>query len=387
MAIGKRKKERDEQSVFSVPQTAGNNHPFVSLSNYCPKSKCDMALYKSLREAIPIIDAAIYKIIRLIGSFEVVCDNKAAEYELKKFLKTVNVGGTRNGIDAFTTTFFEQLLTYGTAVGEMVTDGRTITHLYNADLKSIALTQGDSALDIIISTDNGYGSFIPVRYPELILLSVHNPEPGEIYGNSVLKGLPFVSDVLLKIYNTIGINWERVGNVRFAVTYKPQNDAIDRAYAKERAMQVASEWSKTMQGGSAVRDFVAIGDVNIKAIGSDNQILDSEVPGRQMLEQIVAKLGIPPFLLGLSWSTTERMSYQQADILTSEIDSYRRELDPIITKICDLYLRLNGVSCDFEIRWNDITLQDITELAHSRYYDAQTQQILNEMGGEKTEQQ
>ena len=387
MAILKRKKESSEQSVISVPQTAEHGNPFVSLSNCYGGNKCEMALYKALREAIPIIDAAIYKLVRLVGSFEVLCDDKYAEKQLKHFLKNVNVGGTRWGIDAFVSTFFEQLLTYGTAVGEMVTDGDTITHLYNADLKSVSFSQGKNPLDIVISTDNGYGNFTPVPYPGLVLWSVHNPEPGEVYGTSVLKGLGFVSDVLVKIYNTIGINWERVGNVRFAVTYKPQNDAVDKAYAKQRAMQVASEWSKTMQGGNIVRDFVAVGDVNIRTIGADNQILDSEVPGRQMLEQIVAKLGIPPFLLGLSWSTTERMSYQQADILTSEIDSYRRELEPVIMKICNMFLRLNGFMSDCEIKWNEITLQDITELSRSRYYDAQTQQILDEIGGEQTEQQ
>ncbi len=386
MAKGRKKKETPTQDVVCVPQTANNKHPFWSLGSYNPKALCDMELYKSLREAVPVIDAAIFKIIRLMGSFDVVCSDRMAQRELEYFLKNVNVGGTRRGIEAFTSTFFEQLLTYGTAVGEIITNGRTITHLYNADLKSISLSQGNNALDIVISSDNGFGSFVPVKYPQLVLLSVHNPQPGEIYGTSILKGLPFVSDILLKIYNTIGINWERVGNVRFAVTYKPQNDSVDRAYAKERAMQVASEWKKTMQSGGDVRDFVAIGDVSIKAIGADNQILDSEVPGRQMLEQIVAKLGIPPFLLGLSWSTTERMSYQQADILTSEIDAYRRELEPTVNKICDLFLRLNGYNCDFEITWDEITLQDIKELAHSRYYDAQTQQILSEIGGDNTEQ-
>lgn len=268
----------------------------------------------------------------------------------------------------------------------MVTDGSTVTHLYNADLKGVSLSQGSSALDIIVSADNGNGNFVPVKYPSLILMSVLNPEPGAIYGTSILKGLPFVSDILLKIYNTLGTNWERVGNVRFAVTYKPQNDAIDKAYAKERAMLVASEWSKAMSTGSgAAKDFVAVGDVSIKAIGADNQILDSEVPVRQMLEQIVAKLGIPPFLLGLSWSSTERMSYQQADILTSEIEYYRRQLEGIISQICRLFLRLHGFDCDFEIDWEDITLQDITELARSRYYDAQSNKIIAETGGETTD--
>ena len=385
MAIRKKKKDSPESAVVAVPQTSSSNHPFMNLSNYNPISTADMALYKSLREAIPVIDAAIYKIIRLIGSFNVECENEAAGQILSDFLSSVSVGGTRKGIDAFISTFLEQLLTYGTSVGEMVTDGNTITHLYNADLKGISLCEGNSALDIIVSTDKGNGTFTPVKYPSLVLLSVHNPEPGNIYGTSILKGLPFVSDILLKIYNTMGTNWERVGNVRFAVTYKPQNDVMDKAYAKERAMLVANEWSKAMSSKStAAKDFVAVGDVSIKAIGADNQILDSEIPVRQMLEQIIAKLGIPPFLLGLSWSTTERMSYQQADILTSEIEFYRRELNPIISQICRLFLRLKGYDCNFSINWDHVTLQDITEISRSRYYDAQTRKLDYETGGEKS---
>ena len=89
-----------------------------------------------------------------------------------------------------------------------------------------------------------------------------------------------------------------------------------------------------MQAGrqGAVRDFVAVGDVDIKVIGADSQVLDSEVPVRQILEQLIARTGIPPFLLGLSWSSTERMSAQQADLLTSEITAIRRSLEPAVRR-------------------------------------------------------
>lgn len=378
MAIGKNKKKPPEKSAVAVPQTSKKTHPFSLLGSYSPAAGTDMALYKSLREAIPIIDAAIFKIIRLIGTFEVECESKAATRELSDFLKKVPVSGTQTGINAFISAFLEQLLTYGTAVGEMVTDGLTVTHLFNSDLKSVMLCEGESPLDVSVCSDDGKGGFAPVKYPELILLSALNPQPGQLYGTSLLKGLPFVSDVLLKIYNTIGINWERVGNVRFAVTYKPQNDTLDKAYAQQRAMLVAEEWSKTMDSSSAVKDFVAVGDVSIKAIGADNQILDSEVPVREMLEQIVAKLGIPPFILGLSWSTTERMSHQQADILTSEIEAYRHIIEPVIRKICDLWLRMNGYADSFSIKWESVTLQDISELSKSRYYDAQADKLIRE---------
>lgn len=385
MAIGKNKKHKTVKNALAVPQTGKRNHPFSLLSGYTPQRNADMSLYRALREAIPVIDAAIFKIVRLMGGFEVVCESKEATEALAAFLRNVKVGGTQCGIDSFMSVFIEQLLTYGTAIGEIVTDGRSISHLFNSDLRCVTLCEGKSPLDVTVCAESTGGEAVPVRYPELVLLSVLNPEPGKLYGTSILKGLPFVSDILLKIYNTVGINWERVGNVRFAVTYKPQNDTLDMAYAQERASLVADEWSKTMDSSGSVKDFIAIGDVSIKAIGADNQILDSEVPVRQMLEQIVAKLGIPPFILGLNWSTTERMSAQQADILTSEIEFYRRTVEPVIRKICSLWLRMNGYADNFTVNWEDITLQDITEIARSRYYTAQAEKIENERAGETNE--
>ncbi len=385
MALGKRKKHSAVREVVSVPQTGSPSHPFSLLSSCMPACPADTRLYMGLREAVPVIDAAISKLVRLLGEFRVICEDGEAEKELSHFLDTVSVGGTRQGINAFIGTFFEQLLTMGTAVGEMVINSSTVTHLFNSPLDSVYLCEGKSPLDIVINAEDSKGVFTPVRYPELILLSVHNPEPGKIYGTSVLKGLPFVSDVLLKIFNSLGLNWERVGNVRFAVTYKPSDSTVDKAYAQERAMQVAREWGNTMKAGGPVKDFVAVGDVSIKAIGADNQILDSEIPVRQLLEQIVAKLGIPPFLLGLNWSTSERMSYQQADILTSEIDAYRREITPVIKRICRTFLNLHGYGCDFTVEWDNLTLQDISLIAQSELYTAQRDRIYHEIGGEKDE--
>ena len=150
-----------------------------------------------------------------------------------------------------------------------------------------------------------------------------------------------------------------------------ENDGM----AEERCKRVAQEWSAAMQSGreGAVRDFVASGDVEIKVIGADNQILDSEVPVRQILEQLVARTGIPPFLLGLSWSSTERMSAQQADLLTSELWALRRTVEPALLKICKYYLALEGLDDRVEILWDDISLQDITEEAKADLYRAQAE--------------
>lgn len=369
----KKSKEESKSIAKVVPKTAGN-----SIFNFYNSafSVREMRLYDELREKIPIIDAAICKIVRLIGDFSVVHEDIEAQNKLNYFLRTVKVGGLGIGIDTFLSVYVDQLLTYGTAIGEMVVDWDNFEFvaLYNASLEDVELKQNENPLEVEIYRNPFKSDGKKVENPDLILLSSLNIKPGNVYGESILKGLPFVSEILHKIYETIGKNWQRVGEVRYAVTYNPGSDSGERTFAKERAMAIADEWSKAMRSND-VNDFVAVGDVQIKVIGADNQILDSQVPVRQLLEQIIAKLGIPPFLLGLSWSTTEKMSSQQADILTSELEFYRRKLTPIILKICSLFLRMNGYSEECEVLWGDINLQDAVELSRARLQNARAEKM------------
>lgn len=367
------KKKAADKNICAV-QTAESRyrrHPFGVLSDY--SADCvQYRLFETLRESVPLIDGALDKIVRLTGDFDVKCKSRVAQSALRQFLKNVKVGANGRGIACFINSYLNQLLTYGTAVGEIVpySDKSGIAALYNASLDSVELKCGDSPLDLLICSRSGVGEAVPVKNPSLIFHTALNPAPGKAYGRSILRGLPFVSDILLKIFNAIGENWERVGNIRFAVSC-----SSDGANAKERAQQIARQWSLAMSDKEQTRDFVSVGDVSIKVIGADNQILDSEVPVRQLLEQIVAKLSVPPFLLGLSWSSTERMASQQCDILTSELEWYRTLITPVIDKICRTFLRMSGFEDSVEIEWSNINLQDETELAQARLWRAQALEI------------
>lgn len=356
--------------------------PLFGLDRYVPAAAANLALYDALRSAVPVLDAAIDKLVRLTVGFEAHCENAAADEALQRFLFDVPLAGCGYGVHAFLCAYLDQLLTYGTAVGEIAVRDGHVAGLYNAPLRNIELRRAPDGLRAEVCA--GGVEKLPVPCPQFILLSALSPAPGALHGTSLLHSLPFVSSVLLKIFAATGQNWERVGNIRFAVTYKPQNDAVDRTLAKERAIQIASQWSEAMQPGSRARDFVTVGDVSIRAIGADAPIPDSEVPVRQMLEQLLAKTGLPPFMLGLSWSSTERMSAQQADLLTSELESYRAVLTPVLRRILRTFLRMEGFTQEPEIVWNDVTLQDEVELSRARLYDAQAKQILQHTQKEAT---
>lgn len=376
---------RKKTGPLRVQLRDGDAHPFSLLAGYVPLGGGETRLYREIREAVPIVDAAITKLVRLTGGFCVKCGNARAEKELAAFIKNVDTGRGQRGLQSFLDCYLDSMITCGRAVGEIVPNpSGDIAAVLCGDVCQVQVKEGDTPLKFELCSMGGFGEMAkPLPYQELLLFTPYNPEADSPYGVSMLRSMPFLADVLMKIYSSIGSNFERSGNVRYAVIYKPQGDVLDRAYARERTEQIAQQWTEAMQSGKtgSVRDFVALGDVEIKAIGADSQMLDCEMPVRLILEQLIAKTGIPPFMLGLTWSSTERMSTQQADLMTSELTAIRRSLTPVIERICYLWMSMHGYCEDIEVVWDDIDLLDQVEEARAELYRAQAAEIVNGKGG------
>ncbi|MBQ7802025.1 MAG: serine/threonine protein phosphatase [Oscillospiraceae bacterium] len=377
------KRKKTPAPVAAVCQLRdGRTHPFGALRGYVPLGTSEDRVYRELREGIPVLDAAVGKLVRLSGGFRVECREQAAQRKIDEFLRTVPCGRGQMGINNFLAGYLDSLLTYGRAVGEMVVAGGKLRAVCWGDVTALQIEEGENPLETVIWGPDESGRLRPLPYQQLLLFTTMNPEPAHPYGVSMFRGMPFLAEILMKIYQTIGTNWERAGNVRYSVICKGDEN-LDPVMAQERGKQVAQEWARAMEEGKTgtVRDFVAVGDVEIKVIGGESPILDSQVPVRQIMEQLVAKTGLPPFLLGLNWSTTERMSTQQADILTSELWAIRRTVEPAVEKICRTFLALEGLDNRVEILWDDISLQDITEEAKADLYRAQAEKARAEARG------
>ncbi len=356
----------------------GARHPFHSLDGYIPLGDPAFALYRAIREAVPVVDAAILKLVRLAGGLVARCDDPRAEEALNQFLATVPTGRNQQGIQSFLDCYLDSLLTCGRAVGEIVLDGAgsDIAAVLCGNVETVEIEEL-SPLSLQLWQREETGARRKLPYQELLLFTPYQPTPENPYGTSLLHAMPFLSNILLTIFQSLGSNWERAGNLRYSVVYKPGEDSLDAGLAQSRAQQLASEWSAAMQSSKhgAVRDFVSVGDVDIRVIGAEANIPDCQVPIRLLIEQLVAKTGIPPFMLGLNWSTTERMSAQQADIMTSELTALRRTLTPPLEKLCRFWLRLHGMNPQVCIDWDEINLQDGVEEARAMLYRQQARRL------------
>lgn len=370
------KKSKAEKSF--EPPVANASQPFDSYYNVLSGGNFYQSeLYSQVRASLPVVDAAIGKIIRLVGNFSIKTDDESCEELLEEFKNTVKVNLTSTSLGSFLEEYLDNLLTFGKAVGEILVDENTgeVIGLVNSDSENFHVRAGKSPVDRVYTVRNGKKEKI-LPNPERILFTALNPTYKNPEGVSLLRGVPQLAEILMKIYGCIGKNFDRVGNVRYAVTYKPSSES-DGAFSKDRAMLIAKEWADGMTSAKhgVIKDFVAVGDIDVKVIGADNQLIDTEVPVRQLTEQILSKLSIPPFLLGLNWTSTERMSTQQVDILTSELEYYRRLLNPVIRQIATAYLKAHGSDGKIEIIWDNINLQDESELAKARLNNAQAEAL------------
>ena len=374
------KQKRREPPAAVVQVRRGEGQAFGVLDRYVPLRGGEIALYRAIREGVPILDAAIWKLVRLCGGVGVRCADPKAQAGLEAFFRTVDTGWGQRGIQSFLDRYLDDLFTCGHGLGEIVLtpDGTEIAALLCADPEQVEVKIGDSPLDFRLCRA-GLGERQELPWQELLLFTPFQPTGDAPCGVSLLRSMPFLAGILLKIFQATGQNWERAGNLRFAVVCKPGEG--EEAFAQERCGLLAREWSAAMQAGreGSVRDFVAVGDVDIKVIGADGPILDSQAPVRQILEQLVARTGIPPFMLGLSWSSTERMSAQQADMLTTEITAIRRAVEPALCRTAELWLRLHGFDGRAEIVWEDINLQDMVEEARAELYWAQAEKLRREL--------
>lgn len=141
----------------------------------------------------------------------VTCQDKEAERALNHFLRTVPVGWNQKGIQAFLDSYLDCLLTCGRAVGEIVPsrDGRDIAAVLCGRVSDVQVKEGDSPLEVLLALRRPDGRTEVLPRQELLLFTPYHPSPEHPYGVSLLHSPAFLSGVLLKIYQTLGANWER----------------------------------------------------------------------------------------------------------------------------------------------------------------------------------
>src|SRR5690606_11813172 len=136
-----------------------------------------------------------------------------------------------------------------------------------------------------------------------LLYTVNAPDADNPYGTSVLRSLEFNGQTLLVIQNALQRSWSRWGDPPLLVVYTCSNrKVVDTPGALDaRRDQIAGNIRRAREerGRGNGADFVqAVGkddNLVVSVIGADGEALEREAPARHILEQIVSKVGLPPW--------------------------------------------------------------------------------------------
>ena len=169
------RKKKEKGAVAAVCQLrSGSSHPFGALKGFVPLGAGEERIYRQLREAIPVLDAAVGKLVRLSGGFSVECANPEAQRRLEAFLATVPCGRGQIGIGNFLSGYLDSLLTYahlrpdGTGTFSIMGMEKEVTWtpevLFFGDMTIYATAEGFLARDSVSVPYRYTGDALPEGY-------------------------------------------------------------------------------------------------------------------------------------------------------------------------------------------------------------------------------
>ncbi len=325
--------------------------------------------------------------VQLVGCPYVEAEDEV-KAEIQEWQDNVVVNRLMTGFhNWFSTAVFDHLL-YGRSHTEIILpdDKRDIYALQPLHTRTIELRpnrdpQDHYSLDIVqILAMRGMWVTLNKR---LILTFLHDVRNDLPQGNSLLFGLPFVGEIFTSMFKDQKRLWERFGTPSYHIRYVPPPTLADPTGARSTTFmqQIMNLWNTVMsnRANGDVGDFGTAGDVEVRVIGAAGEALDFVKPLREIVSQLISTTGLPPFLLGMQWQTTEALSSVEGALLSQMVTEIRNHIEPEVKYLISLRQLLAGKDPTFTLAWRAPTLIDLMETARAELFNAKAdaQKIAN----------
>lgn len=343
-----------------------------------------LRVYDDMRQHFPVVDSAIRTLVRLVGSPEFV-DPASSAGETAEWARTLPVGWASRGLSEWIRHHADQMLHYGLGAAQVLLTGsrEEVAGIVPLDVRRIELKPGATPFDLRVFAAPPLGLAREELDRRSILLSMNDPRTDTPYGTSVLASLPFTMHVLSTVMNATGQVWRRMGAPPFHVSWnQPEGyQDPDGSRTEEHLAAISESFRQAMEARDRgeIADWFSTGDVDVDIVGSAEQLAAIQEPYRALMEQIVGATGLPSWLLGFHWSSTERLSHQQASSLVANIGAIRRSIDPAVEALLEIRTLATGRGGRVTFTWPEVDLHDALERPRADYLRerARAQRIAN----------
>jgi SPP1 gp7 family putative phage head morphogenesis protein len=403
----------------AAAREASAQGPYTDLFETFVARQVNPYLYEALREAVGPLDGAINRLCTLDGIIRVEGNNDRLVSEIQGWMDGIKVQDVHQGFQSWCNLLGNEKYEQGFVIGEWVLNKNKtdVERLKIADSKGIYFkrkTSGeletwyrppakmrgrndgtDNIERVLRNTymaqttigayldSNNYRKLNPAA---LVYLGFNN-EAENPYGVSLIRGTEFDSKVLLTIKNALFNVWDRFGDPIFDVKLKKKKQKTPAELLVEQtalSKSIANVFAIKRQGNSAdLVNVIGSGDeLEISILGAEGQVLQVEADARHLLEQIVAKTGLPSWLLGFHWSTAERLAEQQGTMIIQESRTRFEVSKPALRAPIEAMLRARGITFqrgDWDVIQELPNLQDMLKQAQANFLNTQAE--LMQRGG------
>ena len=329
-------------------------------------------LLQQFYNAIPAMGRAADIFTGLAGVPKFHHENERLETEINAFFSKIPVGHVGTGLASFLGDHIPQAIIYGYAVGELeiAAAAAGIARLWTFRSQPFGFRSDETGNLEVLQQQRGGDK---VLNPETVLLTSYNPQGCDPNGQSLFFSSHTFCQAWLDIAHAHRSTWRRTGIPIYHINWKPPDDFNDSdgSVAASIRGEMETAWNGAMKSqviDGRAEDFFSTGETDITIIGGDGAVMDVAVGKRAVVEEIIAATGLPSWMFGYSWSSTERLSTQQADIVVSAVEDLRWVVSPCLLKMANVWARLTGsreALRGLELEWPSVNLQDQTETARA----------------------
>lgn len=405
----------DGMSTSTIVRASMTLGPWDALLHTFVPQQVNPYFYEALRRSMPLLDGGIDCKVLLDGLVRFDRESpgidKGLTDEIEAAMSEIPVDDAEVGLQSLYEIMGNESYEQGFAIAERVMDarGRRLVALRTGDSKgAFALRQTDGSIEWyyrppvymvnvhgngqdyteVVLRNNGItvspGQLSELNYAQLdksrLIYNAFHPESNSPYGTSVIRSIEFVSQNLLRIQNATGRAWDRFGDPVFKLTYATKNRKLIGKDLDTRRAQLAQDLANALSakrnGNSA--DFVqAIGaddTITLEVIGGKGDVLEIQMPAQHMAEQILAKLRVPGWMLGLTEAQAGRMADQQSEMVLMESKVRFERRKPALNSIVSTWLRGEKYTWkpgDWAIVQELPNLRDVMKQAQARFLNAQ----------------
>lgn len=350
---------------------------------YVPFSH-DYALYDSMRNNLPLIEACYTKYKMLIGvpEFDFGKNKQAAEVA-EEFIERVRVNQFDMGLYQWIVGLVDSALHYGNGYGELVPNRglNDVAYLKNAPSKNMRFIKTEDGNLTLGQIDQFGMKAIPFQQQDFIYHLAFWKREGHPQGYSLLYSLPFVVNLLQYVKVSLKKQWIRIGDPTFMFmieTDKEMKEVSDYTAASEVINKIGSEWKSVQQARLRGQFADVVGapppgsKVVLKTIGEGMVVPDVEISMRILIEEIVAQTGFPLFFFGFHWGGNYNLTTHQNDMIVNQINFIRNCIDPLLDRAFKQLFQLKGIlNVDYDWQWPDVNLRDEVQQARAEQMQAQ----------------